>query len=92
MRLKICKSEPYYYISLEGNGETIFRNIWDDGCVAEYLNLSYVEYREIVERHGGHLELIDIWNQNDLIFLNEADAARTIADLEPYLIMRKLTE
>ena len=74
-------SDHNYYIELNING------ISDDEEHAKYLDLTLQEYRNILMKCGGTKR-----SSGEIEFKNQNRAKAAMEALEPYLIMRELTE
>jgi hypothetical protein len=66
----------------EGNDEYAW-----DALVANVLNLSLGEYRKILRKHN-----VFSTTDNDCYFHTKEDAKTALEELEPYLIMERLTD
>ena len=61
------------------------RNMMDDK-IAEYLNLTHEEYKDILYKYGGR----DI-NPVRITFKTKEDAEKVLKEIEPFYILAKLT-
>jgi len=63
--------------------------IFTDCQIANYLDLTLEEYRDILKASNGVSRILD---NDEIEFTNIEDAERAVEYLEPYLILTKLTK
>lgn len=84
MKFEIKFSDNLYYLILCSKNELFF-----DEEIPKYLGLSAIEYIEILRSYNAcyHFECDELC----FSFKNKHDVENLIKELEPILIMRKLT-